>query len=172
MIKKLANAGQTFFKSVTVVVAPVVNPDGYEYSHTNNVLWRKNRQRNSNPSCPGVDLNRNWSAGWGDPTGSSDNPCSETYRGNESFSEPESQALRDLVLAWFDRLTLHLSIHSYGGYILYPWFYTKTDIAKQERLHKIAKRMRKYMWNNGYRRVEVSNQNIFIILTSGGINYT
>ena len=39
----------------------------YEYSHTTDRLWRKNR--NPNPStfgfCPGVDLNRNFGYKWG-----------------------------------------------------------------------------------------------------------
>ncbi|XP_037776566.1 carboxypeptidase A2-like [Penaeus monodon] len=143
-------AGQTFFRSMAVVVAPVANPDGYEYSLARNVLWRKNRRQTLNPACSGVDLNRNWSEGWGDPSGSSGDPCANTYRGNASFSEPETQALRDLALAWFDKLTLHISIHSYGGYLLYPWFYTTADISTKPQLRKIAKRMKKYMRDNGH----------------------
>lgn len=47
-----------------LVVAPLINPDGYEYSRLKDRLWRKNRTRNSNSSY-GVDLNRNWAAQWG-----------------------------------------------------------------------------------------------------------
>lgn len=39
--------------------SPVLNPDGYEYSHTRDRLWRKNR-RGGYGSCAGVDLNRNF----------------------------------------------------------------------------------------------------------------
>ena len=40
---------------------PLLNPDGYEYSQTTYRLWRKNRFLNPGfPSCPGVDLNRNY----------------------------------------------------------------------------------------------------------------
>ncbi|MCL4133841.1 UNVERIFIED_CONTAM: hypothetical protein GTU68_015517, partial [Idotea baltica] len=46
-------------------IFPVLNPDGYVYSHTNERLWRKNRRINSNSNCRGVDLNRNWSYEWG-----------------------------------------------------------------------------------------------------------
>ena len=70
------------------LVVPISNPDGYAYSHTGDRLWRKNR-RNIFPDV-GVDLNRNWGAGYGGP-GSSSNPSDETYRGLGAFSEPKPQ---------------------------------------------------------------------------------
>lgn len=62
-------------------MAPLLNPDGYEYSHTNDRMWRKNRSPPpSGSSCWGVDLNRNWDViGFGLGVVSS-NPCSETYK--------------------------------------------------------------------------------------------
>lgn len=39
-------------------IVPVVNPDGYEYTHTHDRMWRKNRARYG--ECYGVDLNRNF----------------------------------------------------------------------------------------------------------------
>ncbi len=51
---------------------PVANPDGYEYSHTRNRFWRKNRGSGSRAlsalfsSCRGVDLNRNFGFKWGE----------------------------------------------------------------------------------------------------------
>lgn len=39
-------------------ILPVVNPDGYEYSHIRDRLWRKNRARAG--FCAGTDLNRNF----------------------------------------------------------------------------------------------------------------
>lgn len=48
-----------------VLVAPLINPDGYEYSRTSYRYWRKNRRRNG-PLSYGVDLNRNWPGRWGD----------------------------------------------------------------------------------------------------------
>jgi extracellular matrix protein 14 len=33
---------------------PVVNPDGYEYTRTNDRLFTKNRQQTTNPFCSGV----------------------------------------------------------------------------------------------------------------------
>lgn len=37
---------------------PLANPDGYEYSHTTDRLWRKNRSGKGR--CAGIDLNRNF----------------------------------------------------------------------------------------------------------------
>lgn len=41
-------------------IFPVINPDGFEFSHTTDRLWRKSRSNTTDPKCPGVDLNRNW----------------------------------------------------------------------------------------------------------------
>ncbi len=40
------------------VFLPVVNPDGYEYTHTEDRLWRKSRSKHNGDECIGVDLNR------------------------------------------------------------------------------------------------------------------
>jgi hypothetical protein len=38
------------------------NPDGINYSHHDDCMWRKNRRPNAQfPSCPGADVNRNFS---------------------------------------------------------------------------------------------------------------
>ena len=83
-------------------VLPNINPDGGEYDIATGVYqyWRKNRRLNPGGSV-GVDLNRNYSYRWGGP-GSSDWPSDETYRGPAPFSEPETQVVRDFVLAHQD----------------------------------------------------------------------
>lgn len=47
----------------------------------------------------GVDLNRNypWAFGEHDDVGSSDDPCSDVYGGPYPFSEPETQAIRNII---------------------------------------------------------------------------
>jgi murein tripeptide amidase MpaA len=78
---------------------PVANPDGYDFTFQDGQrLWRKNlRDNNGNGEVgagDGVDLNRNLDYKWGyDNEGSSPDPSSETYRGDEGNSEPETQAL-------------------------------------------------------------------------------
>ena len=89
------NSISEMLDEVDFFVIPVVNPDGYEYtwSSPSRRYWRKNRRVNANGSI-GVDLNRNWGAGWGGG-GSSGIAASDIYRGTAPFSEPETQAMRD-----------------------------------------------------------------------------
>ena len=104
-----------------VWIVPVVNPDGYVYTWTKDRLWRKNRRDNGNGTF-GVDLNRNYGYMWGLNDGSSGNRSDWNYRGPGAFSEPETQAIRDLLLAGEFRTTM--SYHSYGQLLYSPWGYT------------------------------------------------
>jgi len=107
------------------VIVPVLNVDGYSYTHTDNRLWRKNRQPNSGSSCVGTDLNRNYGFGWSLP-GGDDNPCSEIYYGSSAFSGPETQCIRDVLQKYHDAKTLvsYFDIHAYSGLWMSPWGYT------------------------------------------------
>ncbi len=107
-----------------IYIVPCVNPDGYEYNRLTDPdgggLWRKNRRAIG--SCTGVDLNRNYSFGYAyDNSCASTNACSETYRGTDAFSEPESNAVKDF-LALIQPNTA-LSIHSTAGTCLMPYGY-------------------------------------------------
>lgn len=118
-------------------VIPMMNPDGYVYSHDVSARWRKNRRGNAN-GCAGVDLNRNWSFGFGGE-GSSGDPCNDIFRGEAAFSEPELLGLKGLLdsLAAERRLMVHWDVHSNGRSILSPWGYTTSaprDIAQLSQL--------------------------------------
>ncbi|KAJ8950621.1 hypothetical protein NQ318_010820, partial [Aromia moschata] len=84
-------------------------------------LWRKIRSPNT--LCYGVDPNRNFDYYWM-LTGASDNQCSEIFAGPRPFSEPETSALRDYLLAHHNEVKLYLTFHSYGQFLLYPWGYS------------------------------------------------
>jgi hypothetical protein len=105
---------QSLVDDLEFLIVPIVNPDGFEYTWEVERLWRKNRRDGH-----GVDLNRNWGVAWGGP-GSSGDPEHGNYRGEAPFSEPETAALRDLVLA-NETIVSHIDIHSYGQLILHPW---------------------------------------------------
>lgn len=105
-------------------VIPVANPDGYEYTFTNERLWRKNLRDNDGDGvithADGVDLNRNFASHWGyDDEGSSGIPSDSTYRGTAPNSEPETQALVKFMRK--KKFKFAISYHSYGNLILYPW---------------------------------------------------
>jgi murein tripeptide amidase MpaA len=103
---------------------PVANPDGYQYTFESERLWRKNLHDNDADgqitNADGVDLNRNYDMNWGlDDEGSSSQISSETYRGTEPASEPETKAHQALI----DRLNFKFLVtyHSYGPLLLYPF---------------------------------------------------
>ncbi len=100
---------------------PVVNPDGYVYNQTTNPngggFWRKNRSVNEF-GCFGVDLNRNYEHEWGNPAGSSSDPCSDLYHGTSAFSEPETQTVRDFTAVI--QPSAAFSNHTYSDVFLCP----------------------------------------------------
>jgi carboxypeptidase T len=126
-----------------VWVAPMVNPDGHEHSRAQERLWRKNRRRNDDGSF-GVDPNRNYGYMWGilDVPTSSHVPSDETYVGPRAFSEPETQAIRDLIGC--ERFAGVITYHSYSQLILYPWGYTEKpipDVQHREQMVGMAQEM-------------------------------
>jgi carboxypeptidase T len=124
-------------------VVPMVNPDGHEFSRTSDRLWRKNRRKNPDGSF-GVDPNRNYGYMWGtlNINTSSQVPSDDTYVGPKAFSEPETQAVRDLVAC--ERFRGVITYHSYSQLILHPWGYTNqpiADAADRTKMEKLGKRM-------------------------------
>jgi carboxypeptidase T len=108
---------------------PMINPDGYVYNQTTNPngggMWRKNRRHNSGGSY-GVDLNRNYSYGWG-TTGTTTAQSNETYCGTAPFSEPETQAIK-----WFCEnrdFQYAFNAHTYANDILHPIGTTTAEFA-------------------------------------------
>ena len=119
---------QQWLSQGEIWVAPMVNPDGHEYSRVQNRLWRKNRRPNPDGSV-GVDPNRNYGYMWGtlNINTSSHVPSDETYVGPRAFSEPETRTVRDLIGGELFRGVI--TYHSYSQLILYPWGYTNQPIA-------------------------------------------
>ncbi|CAD1480292.1 unnamed protein product [Heterotrigona itama] len=183
------------------MILPVVNPDGYEFSHTGDRLWRKTRSNHaedqddsrydrdllslfvlvlSNPlsstgylyvverhkneatnlyevsrdflvnhytrwlwgKCEGVDPNRNFDYHWGEMEegGASLDPCHETYAGPRAFSEPETKAMADYILANKQNIRVYLTLHSYSQMWLVPWGYTYTKPSDYSELANVAKK--------------------------------
>uniref|UniRef100_A0A1I8HZ87 Peptidase_M14 domain-containing protein n=2 Tax=Macrostomum lignano TaxID=282301 RepID=A0A1I8HZ87_9PLAT len=102
-------------------IAPLLNPDGYVYTFTTNRFWRKTRSAQAG-GCYGVDPNRNFGYHWGGQ-GTSSNPCAETFRGSSAFSEPETRAVRDKLLAIRLRTISFITMHSYGQDWMVPYGY-------------------------------------------------
>ena len=126
-VQRLVNERETF-----IVFA--LNPDGWAYDLTGSpyVGWRKNREPNPGSGHVGVDLNRNYDYLWGCCNGSSGNPAAWNYRGPAPFSATEARVLRDFVngrvVGGVQQIRTHVTLHTNGELILYPFGYTKTDI--------------------------------------------
>jgi len=126
IVDTILNTDVYLLEDFNWVIVPVLNIDGYVYSHSNDRLWRKNRQTNSGSSCIGTDLNRNYGVAWGG-SGSSPYPCDEIYRGASAFSAPETAAERTYIQNLINggaTVSAYVDIHSYGAYFMCPWGYT------------------------------------------------
>ncbi|HEX6159521.1 MAG TPA: M14 family zinc carboxypeptidase [Thermoanaerobaculia bacterium] len=125
-------------ETVNIFAVPCSNPDGREFTmavpdffHTN---WRPNRNTSyhADPSCHGVDLNRNYDVAFdlgkyfldinAVTANTSDKPChpADVYQGPSPFSEPETRNVKWL-LDLYPRLRWLIDVHGYRGEIYYPW---------------------------------------------------
>ena len=117
-----------------VFILFALNPDGAQFDLTGDPYraWRKNRQPNAGSTSVGTDLNRNYDYRWGCCGGSSGRKKSLTYRGPRPFSAPETRAVRDFVenrvVDGWQQIRTHITFHSNGQLILWPYGYTKADI--------------------------------------------
>jgi len=121
-------------------ILPSVNPDGYEYTRSKDRMWRKTRSGPAGPrQCYGADPNRNFDFHWGE-SGTSTNPCSDTYGGAKPFSEIECQNLANYLKAHSDVLKTYLTLHTYGDLFMYGYGYADhTYPADVDELKALAK---------------------------------
>lgn len=125
-------------QSVAVVFVPVVNPDRYQFTHTQdpNTGYRDHRANKrqtvcNNPFVDGIDLNRNYAYGWGSEADPAVPQChGQTYPGGAPASEPETLGMQRLLAGQaftsgttgqdIQQPAASVSLHSYGNVVLYP----------------------------------------------------
>ncbi len=95
-------------------VVPMFNVDGNNKMWDGNSMWRKNVRDGH-----GVDLNRNYPYGWNSCKGSSASTGAQDYRGTAPASEPETQAMMNLVATI--KPVFDISYHSYSEIVIYPY---------------------------------------------------
>ncbi len=160
-------------------IVPVANPDGRWYVElglepqygSDTWRWRKNGHLEG-PVCSwpgdngntyGVDLNRNFDAGWGTSGGQagSSDPCSDHYRGSAAASEPEVYELQSLVRSLIpdqrgaaptdaapqDTSGIFVQIHTPLEAIGWAWGYTDAPAPNAAGLAAIGEKLASY---NGY----------------------
>jgi hypothetical protein len=106
---------------------PLVNPNGHKIVWDNvDTWWRKNIRDNNNSNTintgttDGVDPNRNYGWEWGG-AGTSSNPTDITYCGPSPNSEPEIQAMINMLGS--HHFVAGITYHSYSELVLYPYGY-------------------------------------------------
>ncbi|XP_002157489.1 zinc carboxypeptidase [Hydra vulgaris] len=125
-----------------IYIVPVVNVDGYEFTHTGDRMWRKTRSNCRISRCCGVDPNRNWANNFGG-AGTSTDQCSEIYRGTQPFSEPCVKALSDYLRSLKNSpggLKSYWNVHAFSELLLTPIGYSTTlprDYAEIKRVGDI-----------------------------------
>jgi len=135
------NPDYKYVSEVDWYINPNLNPDGYEYTQIDR-MWRKTRSKANSffPGfgCVGVDPNRNWGYHWGGK-GTSNNPCSQIYRGPMAASEPEVNSTQNYIYEKRDQIKLFLTFHSYSQMIFTPWGYDEeAEIDDKEDLMLVA----------------------------------
>jgi len=66
--------------------------------------------------------------------GTSKDPCSDIYGGPKPFSEPETKALSDFILARNGTWKVYLTLHSYSQMWMAPYGYTRKKPDNYESL--------------------------------------
>ncbi|XP_032219717.1 carboxypeptidase B [Nematostella vectensis] len=127
MIRKILETGDSdsdvtdMLDNYEWVILPVLNVDGYEYTRTKDRMWRKTRTPGT--KCVGVDPNRNFNYRFG-VTGTSNNECSQIYRGKQAFSEKVTYNVAKFLYENRHRLKGYIDFHAYSQMFLSPWGYT------------------------------------------------
>uniref|UniRef100_A0A0K0FV93 Peptidase_M14 domain-containing protein n=1 Tax=Strongyloides venezuelensis TaxID=75913 RepID=A0A0K0FV93_STRVS len=124
-------------EKVDVIIIPVLNPDGYVYSITEDRMWRGNRNLNDNKRCA-VDLNRNYPFFWRE----SDGTC-QRYPGTYRLSERESMYHAFHMDKFKHLIKGYITLHSYGRLILLPWSHTlKANAPHYEEMLNLGNKMK------------------------------
>lgn len=129
-------AQQALAKGVEFVLVPNANPKGRRLVEGGQYCKRTNEN--------GVDLNRNW--GDDHRVHSLESKGDEMNPGPKGFSEPETQALRDLVDQ--ERPDVFLSVHS-GAYILGSAYGYKHGVANKEQVEEVLRPISEKYCNGG-----------------------
>lgn len=118
-------------------IVPLQNPDGRARVDQGEAMWRKNTRRDAT-APDGVDCNRNADNHFQQGTA---DPRAEDFRGKAPFSEPESQAIRDLAKKHpFD---ISLDMHAYGGMVVWPPGYDTSHTPDEAAFKRIGETLGK-----------------------------
>jgi carboxypeptidase T len=125
---------QAWVDANEIWVVPMFNVDGNQKVWGGDSMWRKNTRDGH-----GVDLNRNYPTGWKSCNGSSGSTFSQTYRGPQPASEPETQVMMSFVTEI--RPVFNISYHAYSELVLYPYGCRPSRVPTAAVVERIGKEM-------------------------------
>ena len=181
-------AGISFRKNYIII--PVVNPDGYAHTWISDRMWRKTRSQSSGSGCIGVsgsesgckalkttleltklvsskvDINRNYNHTFGG-YGSSNETCSEVYKGSSALSEPETRALSKLLFSLKDRVKFFLTIHSFSQYWTCPHAYTNKPSKSFNKHMHVLRAIQKAVYQAEGLKYQIGPYGKLVYLASG-----
>lgn len=111
--------------SSSIIIIPSANPDGYEYTRTDERHWRGNRNT-TECAVGGVDLNRNLPTSWQDATDSQGTRSTCHFDGTFSGTTPQLEtiaieSLLDGSSPFGDvQARALINYHSHASVLLYP----------------------------------------------------
>ena len=122
-------ANTRLLDKLDVYIDPQPNPDGANYSFYDDKNWRKNRAPFDGTDT-GVDINRNYPYKWTAPHGAD----YQTYPGKGPASEPETQALMEVVNQ-HPNIRFVMDWHSYSEEVRRPLGVSKADTPVYDEFH-------------------------------------
>merc|ERR1712198_569623 len=155
-----------FLDKFDVYIEPLVNPDGYDYSHTGNRFWRKTRSHHPKDTCRGADPNRNFDSKFGG-VGTSSNPCSDIYHGVSAHSEVEIASLV-AFLKTIPNLKMYFDVHAFTQLWLTPYGYTSTRPADHEEIDRVADIGAEAIWKVNRKKFSVGTPPGLLYAVAGG----
>ena len=142
---------QWLVDNVEWYLLPIMNPDGYE------IYGRFNANE--------VDLNRNW----GGP-GSGEDPAGTG--GPYPFSEPETTALRDFLLA-HPNVRLHLDLHATASWFMWPWGHKWEHTRHHELYYSVGVEVRGLISAAGGYDYDIgSSREVSYFISGGSVDYS
>lgn len=145
LITHLLARPRRFLDHFSILIIPVLNPDGYAHTWESDRFFRKNRQLVSDDNgggwwpprrkCYGVDISRNFPVNFrADDAQSGSGACSPTYAGEDPLATAESRALATYLRDEANGVVSFIDLHSYGQLLLYPWMSCSPDSSVHQTL--------------------------------------
>jgi len=121
-----------------VYIFPVINPDGYDYTHTTDRMWSKTRSRQG--ACRGVDMNRNYAVKFGENVNGKSDPCANDYPGPKAYTEKEVNNIASFIAnkKLNKGCIAYWNLYAGGENILYPYGYRDSATWYNKALNHVA----------------------------------